>query len=339
MLKMYWQEVKRFLKDYTKFIIIGSIIISLVFGLSLTFLGGESTAVLDEDEAALENEPDVFGNDSQAAYFRFYIRHADGYVFNNSGTMYDLFSTPSMYGRVQDELGYDLISLKEEIRSEGLNDEYEPAKVTINNNSNIFTAVFDIGNNEDNMTLANYYHDYLLNDNFGPIEGNRVYSIVNPQLVVEREAQTNEIVEKVSVTPQLVLYIVFGLLSGMALTLMFALSKEFFSKKLNYAFTYIPEETDQFLIIDNEMIDKNILRHFVGTEDTIITEKTDDYELNELMNNISVKTSLMDVDPELTIDKIVLVVKAGETSRKWYKKQAELVHLLNKTVKTVQINK
>lgn len=338
MFKLYWLEIKRFLKDYLKFIIIGSLLIGLAFSLSLTVFDTSSTVPPEEE---IESDDDIFDNDSRAAYFRFYIRHPDGRVFNNSGTMYDLFTAPMMYEIVEDETGMDLGELKKEIRSGGQFEDYEPAKVTINSNSNIFTAVFETGANDNNFELAEFYHEFLMNENFDPLEGNSIYTIVEPQLVEEIEEPVETQLDPQTFDADLVLYIVLGLLLGVIITVIIGLIKEFFSKKLNYAFTYIPEETNNFIILNPTTNNNKVINFFIGNErknKVILSEDTTNIEFNGLLGDYLIESSLLHLDTNKEIDEVVVLVSAGQTSRKWFKSQIDLSNLINKPIKTVQIN-
>lgn len=340
MLNMYWYELKRFAKNYLKFIAIGSVIIGIVFSLALTFLGNSIEPVTNVDEEDIDTE-DIFANESRPAYFRFYIRHPDGRVFNNSATVNELFTTQVMQEIVLSETGVDLLSIKEEVRLEGGYEEFSPAKVIMNGSSNIYTAIFDTGDNQDNLNVAEFYSEYLLAENFQPLEGNFIYSITNPQLTEEVVIEEDSIADSQDISFNVLIYAVIGLFIGVAITIIIALIKEFFSKKLNYAFTYIPEETNHFIVYDTTLNDQDLLNYFLGNSEKnkiILSENDINSEFEPFFNNYDVEQSLTNSNMDSNNQEVIIVVFSGETTRKWFKSQVNLSGLQSLPVKTIQIN-
>src|SRR5699024_1316904 len=174
-MNIYWLEIKRFLKENKKNIIMGTLLLGVLLGGAITFLNQTNTE--EEQETEIEDSREVFENDSRSAFFRFYIEKPDGTAFGNQATMDQLFNLDSLYEKAMTETNINIEEIKEAAEEKEISD-FSPVKVKVNGDSNIFVAIFETGNNTENMNLANFYYDYLFNNGFNILKDHEIYSLV-----------------------------------------------------------------------------------------------------------------------------------------------------------------
>src|SRR5699024_1477764 len=188
-MNIYWLEIKRFLKENKKNIIMGTLLLGVLLGGAITFLNQTDTE--EDQETEIEDSREVFENDSRSAYFRFYIEKVDGSSISTAATLNELFNMEELYEKVLTETDIDINEIKEFAEDKEIID-FSPIKVKINGDSNIYTAIFETGDNRDNMSLANYFYNYLFDKQFNMLEKHTVYSLVEPELVEDIEEKEEE---------------------------------------------------------------------------------------------------------------------------------------------------
>lgn len=357
----YWFEIKRFLKNNKKIIVIGSILFSVFMSLLLPLLDSSEDQANDLVVDAPER---AFGEDSRPAYFQFYIEHEDGSVFTNFATLEEIFNNESLYSEINNEIDVDLKQIKKDIRKQTTLINFNPVTVNLNGSSNILTVIFDTGTNRKNLQVATYYYEMIFSDEFEFLNNNFIYDINEPQLIEEPELGTdeNEIIQDEVTSKVLVSDIVktgfVGLILGLFVTASVVFGKEFFSKKLNYLFGYIKIESSDFALYDSELKNSSVINHYVGTpfgaekivlSEKILSEKETSIIIGNQDNELSFgnndsttllvnETTLTDIKINNNFSEIIIVVISEETSREWYKQQINLSKLHHLPVKTVQLN-
>lgn len=348
-MNLYWLEIKRFIKEYAIKIVIGAILLGILLGGALTYLRQSSPEKEQEEE--IEDSELVFENDSRAAFFRFYIERPDGTSFNNAPTMNDLFNMRDLYQEVLTETNIDIEEIKELAEEKEVPD-FSPIKVSTRNDSYIFTAVFETGDDQDNLELANFYYDSLFGERFSILENNKIYSVTEPILVEDtEEAEAEKVTQSKKSTSEIVRTIisnsVIGIILSTALMIGLALLNEMFGKKLNFIFGYDAEDFDEFMIYDKKLDNEKSLQYFARIPhsakklvlvETGLSEAEEGKIFNNSDSNIDISHSIESTSTSDSYDEIIVIVKVSETTRKWYNDQRKLIGLQDAQSKLIQLN-
>src|SRR5699024_2802123 len=349
-MNIYWLEIKRFLNKNKKTIIIGTLIFGALLGGVITFLN--QTNAEEEQETEIEDSQEVFENDSRSAYFRFYIEKIDGSSFSNSATLNELFNMEELYEKVLTETDIDIKEIKEFAEDKEILD-FSPIKVKINGDSNIYTAIFETEDNRDNMILANYYYNNLFDKQFNMLEKQTVYSLVEPELVKdtqEKEEDTKVVQSKKTDfdwVKNIIINLIIGFILSVVLVIGILLLKELFGNKLNYFFGYDAEDFDDFILYDKKLNNKKSIQYFIdlphSANKLILTESEINKEQKKLLfdtsnPNFDISNSINNTSTSKIYDEIILIVKANETTRKWYNEQKKLIRLHETKNKMNQFN-
>lgn len=349
-MSIYWLEIKRFFKENKINIIKGTFLLGIVLGGIITVLN--QPTLQEEHETEIEDSQEVFENNSRSAFFRFYIEKPDGTAFGNSATMDQLFNLDSVYDEALIETDIDINKIKEMAEEKEVID-FSPVKVKVNDDSNIFIAIFETGDNKENIALANFYYDYLFNRGFNILEDHELYSLVEPELVENNEEKEDsaKIAQSRKSKPNLIKSVIVNLIIGLILSAVLIIGllllKELFGKELNYFFGYDAEDFDDFILYDKQLDNKKIIQYFVNIPHSarklVLTEKElSNKEKKILFNdsnvNFEVSDSIENTLPSHTYNEIILIVKTHETTRNWYNKQSKLINLHNVKTKVIQFN-
>lgn len=349
-MNIYWLEIKRFLKENKKNIIIGTLFLGVLLGGAITFLNLNNSE--EEQETEIEDSREVFENDSRSAYFRFYIEKIDGSSFSNAATLNELFNIEELYERVLDETDINIKEIKEFAEDKEIID-FSPVKVKINGDSNIYTAIFETGNNKDNLTLANYYYNYLFNNQFSILEKHTIYSLVEPELVkdIEKKEEDTKVVQSKKSNFEWIKNIIINLIIGFILSVVLVIGilllKELFGNKLNYFFGYDAEEFDDFILYDKKLNNKKSIQYFLdlphSANKLILIESGINQEQKRLLfdnsnSNINISNAIDNTSTSEIYDEIILIIKVNETTRKWYNEQKKLINLHEAKTKIIQLN-
>lgn len=328
-----WIEIKRFFMDYRKFILIGSIIISIIFA-GFNYLA-ENVLVPDEEEMEIDRE-----ENPSSAYFQFYIETENATIFANGAIVNQFFNLRETYNNINQEIGIDLI----ELISEGEQDVV--ISVTRDGNSGLFTTEINVGNESDNYEIANFYYNQIFNDEIHFLEDKSIYSFVEPRL---RETDEDDIIigeNTQSVLPSMVQNLVVGFIVGGVAFLGLALLKELFGKKLSYSFAYESDRSNSFTLIDADLKNLSLLkmltrRNEIEPKLCVIEDDGDAVSHDYLDQNSSITNDLLNSlnsDSPINELDVVLIVIPGKTTRKWFKRQLKIMELKELQYKIVQIN-
>src|SRR5699024_955533 len=262
-------------------------------------------------------------------------------------TMNELFNMESLYEEILDETDIDIEEIKE-LAEEKKVPDFSPVKVKIND-SNIYTAIFETGDNKENMILANYYYNYLLNGQFDILENHKIYPLVEPGFVKDKKEQKAEVTQsktsKIELIKDIIINIIKGFIFAMTLSLGFLFLKELFGRKLSFVFGYAAEDFDDFIVYDKQFNNEKSVRYFVDipsdVEKLVLTEAglnedeqkllfTDSNRANYEVNNSIEITSTSNI-----YDVTILAVQKNSSTRRWYNKQKEFLRLHEVNAKIV----
>ena len=343
-MNIYWLELKRFFQEKINYIVMGTLILGLILSFFLMLTEGT-----DSEEEIVKNErEEIFETKSQSSYFRFYIEKQDGSSFSNGSIMNELFNMENIYKKVLLETDIDINKIIDTAEEKEYFD-FSPVTVKFDGNSNIYAALFGTGDNLKNMQIASFYYDYLLDDNFTVLESHRILPIDEPELIEDEEntQSTGLSEEKYTNIKNTIINIIFAVVAAFGLTTGILILKELFGKNLSFLFGYKVEEFDDFIVYDKKFANKKSIQYFLGfpekSQKLILTESNlnkTDRNILFADNNLHVQLlNSIEYAPVTNIyDEIILIIKTGETTRKWYEKQVSLLELHDTKNKVIQLN-
>lgn len=362
-MKSNWIEIKRFLSDYKKIILIGTVIIAALFTVVFSFLETKKVDDSQTDELFAED----FINDIQPAYYQVFIEYEDGIEFGNSSIIEEYFTLDSVQENVKKELNIDLKAIKKELIEElalPVAEELKLITVTRGNSSYLWTATFNVGNEKDNLKLAQYYFDLLLSDEIALLNDKKVYVFEEPRLLEDmttKEAAAELAEDKkgsrTSFTMSYVRNGIIGLVLGSVAMIGILLLKVIYGKKLEYAFGYEIADDYKFVLYDQKLnnlaLVHQLIAHPAGENKLILSEISLTPHLKDLLSKTNFLTfakesnemtkltelhSFAEIEPQTVLSEVVIVVLPGLTTRQWYNEQLQFVEMNEITAKVIQLN-
>lgn len=345
-MKALWIEVKRFIKDKTMLVIIGSLIIAALYTVGMVVFD-RGAPDLEEDELGIEVAE---GNDD-AAYFYFFVENQDGTVFTNTSILETYFRFDTTLQEVSEQTNvplYDIVEESRENAENALEGEEEILLLERNDYSMMFGLFVNTGSKNDNLTVATYYRDMIEGDGVPFLANKDVYVLVEPQIVEDEMFDDTNIETTTNLSVRsLVISSIVGLILGIVIMLGVAVVASLFSKKLNYSFTYTWNEEDQFLLSDSRLENEDEVSQLIQLPlqkgKVLLLESGVENKLKETVTTmkpdfIEQKHSLADIDLNETITEVIIVIDSKSTSRAWYRKQRRLLEAYEVPVKVIQTN-
>lgn len=362
-----WIEIKRFLKDSYKLIIVGTIVFSILFGISITLLNNSRrTEAPTTSESGLEEiEMDnIF--DSSPAYFQFYSEYVDMGQFTNVTLFRQYLNLSSIKEDIEDETGVDISAIEEEIKTTYNIEEFSVFQIVRDETSNLYTFITNTGDEEDNLKVSEYYFSIITEREIPFLQDKLIHTFVEPKLAADMSEESDleeagdiaqETTSPINSILTIVRNIIVGFIIGFVIMIGIALLKALFSKYTNYSFAYDIDDNDSFFIYDPSLNNADKVGHFVGlpfaSEKLILSQSPLNRSIKDLLTgNVDItfdndqdssttlieERSIMDVKINDGYKETIIIVRPNMTSRKWYKSQREVLKLSNTTVKVIQIN-
>lgn len=356
-MKALWIEIKRFIKDQILFILIGAAIIAAVYTIGVTYLDLGNPDLEDESEIGVS----VGENEEEAAYFHFFIENQDGSPFTNTAILEQYFLMDSTLENASQETNVDIYEMfQQELASEFSRTENDRGVLGVvrNPHSMRYSLISNTGDEQDNLRIASYYHDLIVNDEVPFLTDKNVYIFVEPTLRDSNDEFEDDAPIEIS-SGSILRNALLGSLFGIIVMLAISVLRSLFSKKLKYSFSYNWEEEDVFFLSDKNLENNDELSQMVTLpakkEKIVLSEKElsetikDKLSANERVSFISKNDtnekiilveehSFSNIDVFKDITDIFIVIEANRTSRSWYKKQRRLLSAFNLPVHVIQFN-
>lgn len=355
-MNIYWVDLKRFIQDKLKIILITTLILGVVLSLGLITLNSSSPSNNVVETQLDRTEDNNSEEDYIPSYFEFFMLFEDGEHFTQAGFLKELFNSNAVYELVENETGIDLKGIRKEAIELGAKEDFLPITIDIDGGTKIMVATVETGNSKNNVEVANLYHDLIINNGFPSLNMYEIYSLTSPT-TVEEEALEDQIDEELQTQNKnsmkfYIKNIAFGIITAFFLSTGFFVAKEFFSKKLNYTFSYNTNIPDVFMLFDRTNHDVSLLRTFINrpqkTENKVIVsegELTED--IYSILNNsvfieyeksLGVYSSLSEISADEEVEEIILFIESTKTSREWYNRQVDLSKIFKTPIKIIQVN-
>lgn len=362
----YWIEIKRFLEDNKINIIKFSILFAILFAGIMFLLKSDTEESKIETEEDVQISPEEFLNESQPAYFQMFIQEQDGRSFSNNSIISQYFKLTRVTEEVLNDTGIDLKEIEESLLNE-LTESVELIQVTRNDHSNLITASFNLGNQRQNVILANYYYNMIIDGELEFLNDKIIHVFSAPQiakLIDTSESDDESIDANTDIGNQItqialvtVRNLIIGFVLGIVIILGVYLLKNMYSKKLSYSFSYEVNENNEFLLYDKEIDNKEEVKQFVAmpleNNKLVVSEQElssfskkllSDNHLTSFSINDEYKSTLLqlrslsEVDLSIDFSEVVIIIQSRITTRKWYKNQIKYAEIYKVPIKVIQIN-
>lgn len=367
-----WIEIKKFIRYNSKRIFLGTLILGTLIFIFMFFLNRDTLNTEEESVDEIEysiaffqyyvERPDGVSFTNQDILRNYFTRNE---ILNDTAEALDvpleklvLQKRDEFYilGNIEDDdsdiaENTNFFSFDELIN---MGEEYIILNITKEEYSHLFTFTVSSIHSELNLKTAEYYYEYIENDLIPFYQDKKVYIFETPQFkdekyVVDESVEVNveSLGAELTVTDIIVSYLFsFILIVGIYII------KSLFSKTLIYSFSYLWEENHSFLLIDSYKKDKEKLMQFLSypldkRKIYLSEKKLSEINKSSILSNdrsinkeIIMNSTLANVNLQDKSNEIVIIVVEGETSRRWYKEQQNLLSIFNTlNVKIVQINK
>ncbi|APZ49221.1 hypothetical protein BW721_05750 [Jeotgalibaca sp. PTS2502] len=346
--RIYYREVKRFLKENIKLIFLVSIIGSVLFGVFLKF-----SMETSEDEHLPDSVAEEINDTSiRYAQFRIYVESPYDTVFINNNLLENILLTESNIKEIEQKTGLEIQPiLEEQILNEFFPTLTNRGALGLGRDPMTDTLVFQakIGTEEQRLQTAEYFFGIIESDQIELLSDKKVTIIEEPHL---HEYTPAEILEAETVSPTkidnslmfILIEILLALFVGVVIGIVFAAFYHIYTKKINYAFNYYVGKED-LLIIERKILNDflfAVVEPNIGNK-LLVSEKKLPNKLLEELNEHAIDSAtfievcnVLEVDPEENISEVVVLIIEGETNKSWYNDQREFIKRLNKNVKVVQ---
>ena len=351
-MKIAWSELIKFLKNNIIKFIIGIIISAIAFAGLSYFFGGNNIE-------KLRNNIEIEGIDQEAelAYFLFYIEDQENRIFTNNLLVEEYFTLPEILESASKVTNTNLYEIVEETENEAVIED------TLSNMSNVIGVNRDgssqllkfyvnIGNESNNLEIANYYYNLITENEVPFLEDKMIYIFEEPQIQIIDEEESLENSTKITEdTYNIIFNIAVGSLFGLFAVTLVLFILTLFSKKLVYSFSYSILEQDHFFLIDNSLetttdlmgilsLPQNARKVVVWEENSEVNNNEFNKITTELKHtqNLEFVNSILEIERPEEADRVIYIINENATSRKWYNKQRRLGKNLNINTVILQIN-
>lgn len=338
--QVFFKESKRFLLENKKrillFTILGAVIFALFTVVNLITNNSDSSSEDTQTEEIID-----------MAEFVVYIEKNDDTHFNNNVLLEEALFSDESVKTVETETGVeitDLLAEQEETEFVPTAEDRGSIGIVRDLSNETMKFQFKVGTEKENLDVANYYFDKIMNNEIELLADKEIYVMNAPEVKELSQADTAFIEENTKTISPLLLIIklLVSLFAGFVLGVLVSIFYHVFNKKINYAFNYNIDEKDIFLN-ERESQDKFIydVVNPKSENKIIISEQS---LSNELINKISkqspriVTTSnLIEISSKLDIQEIVIVIVENKTTKFWYNTQREYLKKFDSAVKIIQV--
>ena len=338
---MYYKEIKRFLKENIKFITIVAIVVSSLFFGFLRFFMDSPTA--NDIEVHSTNIDDLNVRNAQ---FRVYIENPHDTVFININLLEKVLFSEENIKAAETAIGIDIQTILDEQETAGfIGTQTDRGAIGIGRDPMTDTLVFTtkIGTEEDRLKTAEYFFDFL-NDNELPVlNGKRVVVIETPHLheYTELELKAGNAIEATkSFSFTVIIEAILSLFVGTILAIMMVFFYHMNTNKINYGFNYFVRPQDLLVIENNPEKILPLISEPISEDKIIVSQAELPRRVIDGLDNIDVVTAnLLEIDSKKVTSEIIILVVEGLTSKGWYSEQLNFLKRLETKVRIIQTSK
>lgn len=366
------KDVWSFLKDYKK-IIVGTMIGCLIlYALGMVYSIYSSSKVEEGESIPLEENMDssqeVLSSQEikvlqeDLVSFSFYIENDSAEQFTNYNLMKQLLISP-------ETLAY----IKETSDKEIKPNPYHAVNMSLDHSTYVLTLSIGTGNYNDNKAIAQAYYDGIVNEEIPFFNSNKnVYMISEPArtntgevIPIDGEstnAEDDGSISIVTIIGLAIAVLIGSFVLGVIVSLIYAMTR----KVITDPFTY--EQKDNDTILNLSPLIKNIndesstdiiehaIRHPHKNTKAILAQHSLPKNINNKISTsflslgeydvtssnmnstyASVFNDLTEVNPDLSIEEVIIISEKNKTTKDWYSRQRLLLENYNVDIKVIQI--
>lgn len=333
----FFQEIKRFFKEnlkiYSAFCVLGILLFGVLLVVQNVFDSKKVTVEIDKD--------------SRMASFVFYVENSLQGVYNNSNFLDTVFLSEEFVQGAEKETGVEIGKLIDE----QLNSDFVPTLLDrgyigvgrdVHDETLLFQA--NLGSEEENLAVANYYYNLVINDEIPFLQNKEVYVVRKPYLVDLEENLANS--DPAATTPSLAVTILKGMIFGivgLVIGIIFVFLYHLLTKKINYSFSYEFDIDDQFYIERKDratflstLLHPNFGKKLILCQQDLSVDLQKDIKKYE-KENYSFTNQLAKINPNENFQEIIFVIVENQTDKEWYYRQREALKSFSERIKIIQV--
>lgn len=345
-MKFIWIEFLKFLKNNIFKMIIGTVVIAGLFVFSSYNSGSSDT----ENVAELQQE-ERFRPDAKPANFYFYATTEEGTSYTNNSIIERYLLRPDLLQEIGNRTDTNLAEIIVKSENNAVVDYKESGETKVlgiekSDTTHLNEFYVNVGNEEDNLAIANEYYDFIIGDNVPFLGNDSVYPFEGPRVKEIEDLVVKDTVSQSTDGGSIIQDIIIGIIIGLVVMTGILLMLTFITKKLKYSFSYTLKENDYFLLVDKKLNNENDVQEVLTSPaqpvKVIIQENSNKLNIGNQMNNTeSIKkyNSILDIENTDNIDQLIYILEEGTTTREWYNKQRNLENFLEIPSVVIQINK
>lgn len=234
-------------------------------------------------------------------------------------------------------------------------------QVTLNPNTQVMTLKVGTGDRQKNQVIADAYFNMISREDNPFFDNKTVYIVTEPKVIKNYEIESEPMTEAELSTnvggqlsyKKIIVYagiaIVIGIFGGFFISLI----RNLFKKEVTDLYGFALKDSDTVLnVSNNKYHDKSeqynqiihaILQPEKKSKVVLSEENLESYiveKLSSMSNNMKIgknqfsilfANSVLEIDPTVSVDEIIIICKKYQTTKKWYEKQRELLKVYRKS--------
>lgn len=328
-----FKEITRFLYENVKISLLVSII-GVISYLAFSFFVNSTNEL--SDNTGYRNQ------DSNMATFAFYVENSQQQPYINSNFLDSLLLKEEYLKKAEESTNIEISKfVEEQLKSDFvptlLDRGYLGVGRDVHNETMIFQARF--GTEEENLAMANFYYDLLINNQVPFLENKEVYFLHEPYIaddtiVYNSGEGINNNEDSMSI---ILLKGIMILIGGYIIGVMLSYFYHLFTDKINYSFVYEKDETDQFFNIRSlEKLETMLFKQNIENR-LILCEHMDEISLQNKFPNIHFTEDALNSNLTKEYNDILILVIENHTDKNWYYTQREILKGSPIPIKIIQV--
>lgn len=345
-MKFIWVEVWKFTRNNILKLLLGTVLILL---LVLFFTKRKYDVELESVQEL--SEVTIIELDSAPANFKFYIENQREDIFTNSSIVEEYLNRPELLKVASKETSTELFEFVKETNNSAIVDYNESGKTKIigiskNGDSHLQEFYVNIGNEKDNLKIADFYFEYLTSDNVPFLMDKNIYVLQTPKIKQLDEIDQVNVINSNNINNyNLQKNLIIGVILGGVISFGVLMAFTFSSKKLVYSFSYSLRADDFFILLDDKLDNNTELENIFENSNqnlVVLSEKSllDIFDFTQQSNDLYAQhNSILEIGNMDSIKRLVYVIEENNTSREWYNIQRQLDTAYKIPTIIIQINK
>ena len=352
-------EILKFLKKSLPKMIVGMILVAGVFIWSSYRANMTQLENIENVESVDKQDGADFIVETEPAFFQFIVEYEDGSLFNNPLLIEEYILQEEVLNQASTVTNTNLNLVKVIENTENnvlvdINDFGYSKVIGVYRDDATYINEFyvNVGNERENIRIANFFYDYLREGQVPFIADKDIYFFEDPKILsIEDETDATLETESQQINFSLIKNLIIGSILGALLSLAALLGLTFLSKKLKYSFSYTIQEDDYYFLVDSKLDYEEELKKLLYTPQSanrVVVKEDNSADVDyfgKLLSDISSNEPILQVNNFLTIenpsqiDRLIYIIEEDVTSRKWYNNQRKLDRAYEIPTVVIQVNK